>query len=201
MSLSHERKAALILGAIAVSEGVPVMWLFLENGTRFLAYLGFARGRAGTALGWVAAVVVTLVFVGTSLRLPSVRATLWRPSTLKLLAIVVAIAAGILEEAVFRKTIIDAAMKHGLTAPAQIALSALAFGLAHGIWGLFGRSLRAAIGAIVATGILGGALAAVYLIAGRSLAPCIGAHFAINLAIEPGLVLAAARGEMSPSRV
>ena len=32
---------------------------------------------------------------------------------------------------------------------------------------------------------------------GRSLAPCIVAHFLINAFIEPGLVLAAARGEMS----
>jgi len=109
----------------------------------------------------------------------------------------VAVAAGILEEAVFRKTIMDAAMHHGLDAPAQVALSALAFGLAHGVWGLFGRSVRAAIGATVATALLGAALAVVYLIAGRSLAPCIAAHFAINLAIEPGLVLAATRGEMS----
>jgi hypothetical protein len=197
MSISNERKAALILAAIALSEGMAVLWLLLGNGWRFIAYLGFAPGRAGTALGWVAALLVTIGFVRISLRMPSVRANLWRPSGLKLLALAVAIAAGILEEAVFRKTIMDAAMRHGFIAATQVALSALAFGLAHGIWGLFGRSVRAAIGATVATGILGAALAIVYLIAGRSLAPCIAAHFAINLAIEPGLVLAATRGEMN----
>jgi len=197
MSLSSERKAGLILGFIAVSEGSVVLWLLLGNGWRFVAYMGFARGRAGTALGWLGAVLVAIAFVRISLRMPSVRANLWRPSALKLLAVAVAIAAGVLEEAVFRKTIMDAAMQHGLSAPTQVGLSALAFGLAHGVWGLFSRSLRAAIGATIATAVLGAALAVVYLAGGRSLAPCIAAHFAINLAIEPGLVLAATRGEMS----
>jgi membrane protease YdiL (CAAX protease family) len=196
MSVSNERKATLILALIALSEGIPVLWLLLGNGWRFVAYMGFAPGRAGTALGWAAALLVVIGFVRVSLRMPSVRANLWRPSGLKLLAVAVAITAGILEEAVFRKTIMDAAMRHGLTAPTQVLLSALAFGVAHGVWGLFGRSLRAAVGATVATGLLGGALAIVYVVAGRSLAPCIAAHFAINLAIEPGLVLAATRGEM-----
>jgi membrane protease YdiL (CAAX protease family) len=66
------------------------------------------------------------------------------------------------------------------------------------VWGLFGRSVRAARGATIATGALGAALAIVYLVAGRSLAPCIVTHFVINALIEPGLVLAACRGEMAP---
>jgi membrane protease YdiL (CAAX protease family) len=49
----------------------------------------------------------------------------------------------------------------------------------------------------VATGMLGVALAIVFVVGGRSLAPCIAAHFLINALIEPGLVLAATRGEMS----
>jgi hypothetical protein len=53
---------------------------------------------------------------------------------------------------------------------------------------------------MLATSILGGALAIVYLIAGRSVAPCIVAHFLLDLFVEPGLVLAALRGEMSRSQ-
>jgi CAAX protease family protein len=200
MTVSNERKAALILAAIALSEGTVVLWLLLSNGWRFVAYLGFAPSRAGTLWGWVSALLVTIAFVQISLRLPSVRANLWSLTGLKLLGVAVAITAGILEEAVFRKTVMDAAMRRGLADGMQVVLSALAFGLAHGVWGLFGRSVRAAIGATIATALLGAALAVVYLLAGRSLAPCIAAHFAINLAIEPGLVLAAARGEMSPRR-
>ena len=61
----------------------------------------------------------------------------------------------------------------------------------RGIWGLFGGKWRIAIGATLATGILGGLLAVVYLLAGRQIAPCIWAHLLINLAIEPWLILAA----------
>lgn len=197
MSANPERTAALILAGIAVSEGSAVVWMAAPNGVRFVGYLGFGAGRSGAAAGWIAAVVVTILFVGFAARLPSVRMNLWHPSLLKLLAIAVAISAGILEEAVFRKTIMDAAMRRQFGDAAQIALSALAFAVAHGVWGLFGRSLRAAAGATVATGILGGALAVVYVLAGRSLTPCIAAHLSINLLIEPGLVLAATRGEMS----
>ena len=45
--------------------------------------------------------------------------------------------------------------------------------------------------------ILGLMLALVYVASHRILAPCIVAHFITNLLIEPGLVLAAVRGEMA----
>ena len=75
-------------------------------------------------------------------------------------------------------------------------LSGVAFGLVHGIWALFRGSWRAGLGAITATGILGAALGIVYIVGGRSLAPCVTAHFWINVFSEPGLMLAAIRGEM-----
>ena len=76
----------------------------------------------------------------------------------------------------------------------QIACSAVAFGIAHGTWGLLGGSVHAAIGAAIATTILGAGLAIVYLVGRRSLAPCIAAHFLIDAVIEPGLLLAAVGG-------
>ena len=162
--------------------------------------MGFAPDRAGTIQGWLLACVVTALFVWQSMRLPSVRANLLLPSFLKLLGLAVAIAAGFLEEIIFRKWLMDYVRDQDMGAVIQVAASALAFGLAHGVWGAMGRSWRAAAGATIATGILGAALALVYLVAGRSLAPCIAAHFAINAFIEPGLVLAATRGEMGNRR-
>ncbi|HEY8048216.1 MAG TPA: CPBP family intramembrane glutamic endopeptidase, partial [Ramlibacter sp.] len=82
----------------------------------------------------------------------------------------------------------------------QVVGSALAFGAAHAVWGLFGRSLRAAAGAMIATGLLGAGFAVVYLLSGRNLMPCIAAHFGIDALLEPGLVLAATRGEFSAQR-
>jgi membrane protease YdiL (CAAX protease family) len=99
----------------------------------------------------------------------------------------------------FRKWVMDALDASGYGAGIQIVGSALTFGAAHAIWGLMGKSPRAAAGAMLATSFLGGMLAVVYVLAGRSLAPCIAAHFLINVFIEPGLVLAATRGEMGRS--
>jgi membrane protease YdiL (CAAX protease family) len=191
------RKAALILGAIAALEGIFVTLNFVSNGPKFLAYLGFSVGRSGTVLGWILSFVVTAVFVSLSLRLPSVRENLFRLSGLKLLGLAVAVFAGILEELVFRKVLMNNLLAAGLGSCLQIVLSGLAFGLAHGVWGLMARSIRAALGATIATGLLGIALAIVFLASGRSVAPCIVTHFLINALIEPGLVLAAVRGEMA----
>jgi len=175
--MTSERKSAFILGGIAVIECGWVIWNLRLNGWRLFRYLGFAPGLAGAIPGWIAAALVVIIFVGFSLRLPSVRANLFRPSFLKFLAVLVAIGAGILEEVMFRRWTMNWLMAHG--------------------YGLMGRSVDVAAGAMLATGCLGLMLGIVYLLSGRSLAPCIVAHFLINLAIEPGLVLAATRGEMS----
>ena len=147
-------------------------------------------------LGWIGATVVAIVFTLLAARLPSVRANLLKPSVLKLLALAVAVTAGFCEEAVFRKFLIDRLSHADYGAAIQILASGVAFGAAHGIWGAIRGSIAAAVGATVATGILGAALAVVYLASGRNVAPCIVAHFLINAFAEPGLVLAAVRGEM-----
>ena len=199
-SMSAERKAALILMGFMVTEGAFVTSWYLGAPAKFLAYIGFAAGRHGAPLGWLLALAVTAVFTAFSLRLPSVRENLFRPSGLKLLALPMALFAGILEEAVFRSTLMNYIEHQGAGLAVQVMVSGLAFGLAHGVWGLFGKSLRAMLGATLVTGMLGTALAAVYVAAGRQLMPCIAAHFLIDALIEPGLVLAACRGEMSSRR-
>ncbi len=197
--MTNERKSGLILAGIAASEGVWVAMNLQANGWRFIRYLGFASGLTGNLAGWVAAAFATAIFVALALRLPSVRANLFRPSWLKLLAIALAIVAGILEEVMFRRWTMNWLMAHGHGAIIQVLGAGLLFGAIHGVWGLMGGSFRAAIGATLATGFLGLMLGVVFLLAGRSLAPCIAAHFLINLLIEPGLVLAATRGEMASS--
>lgn len=62
--------------------------------------------------------------------------------------------------------------------------------------GRIGRgSIHVALTAAVATGIIGVALAVVYILGGRSLAPCIAAHFLIDAVIQPGLLLSAVSGK------
>jgi uncharacterized protein len=197
--MTAERKSTLILSGIATLEGAWVLLNAWRNPAGFITFLGFAPGRAGNPLGWLLAFFVVALFVGAALRLPSVRSTMFQLSSLKLLALAVAISAGILEKVVFRKLLMD--YLGGFAALLQVLASGFAFGLVHGVWGLFGRSIQAALGASVATGLLGVGLGAVYITAGRSLAPCVVAHLLINALIEPGLVLAAARGEMGRKNV
>jgi membrane protease YdiL (CAAX protease family) len=192
-----ERKSAWILAVIAALEGGWVLMNLRVNGWKFIRYLGFAPGQMGSVLGWIAAVVVVVIFVGLAMRLPSVRANLVRPSFLKLLGLAVAVTAGILEEVMFRRWPMNYLQEHGMGVVVQVLGSGLLFGVLHGVWGLMGRSVRAAIGATLATGFLGAMLAVVFIAAGRSLAPCIVAHFLIDALAEPGLVLAATRGEMT----
>jgi len=97
--------------------------------------------------------------------------------------------------AVFRRIVMDQVLQAGGGFSLQITVSALAFGLAHAVWGLAKRSLATAVRTAVATGVMGLLLAVVYMIGNRSLAPCITAHFLITFALEPGLMLAAVTGE------
>ncbi|MDB6146633.1 MAG: protease self-immunity protein family [Spartobacteria bacterium] len=194
--MTAERKSGIILAIITALEGAWVLMNLQVSGWRFIRYLGFAPGMSGHLAGWIAAVFATVIFVGFALRLPSVRENLFRPSFLKLLAIALAIVSGILEEVMFRRWTMNWLMAHGYGAVVQVLGAGLLFGAVHGVWGLMGKSFRAAAGATAATGFLGIMLGIVFLLAGRSLLPCIVAHFVINLLIEPGLVLAVTRGEM-----
>src|ERR1051326_8773256 len=108
-----DRKAAVVLAAIAASEGTWVVFEFAYNRSRFLRYLGFSAGRSGMVAAWLLALIVTVAFVAVALRLPSVRQNVFRPSWLKLLGIAVAVTAGILEEVMFRKWIMDSVAQHG----------------------------------------------------------------------------------------
>jgi hypothetical protein len=194
--MTAERKSGIILAIITAIEAGWVVMNLQISGWRFIRYLGFAPGVTGNLAGWIAAVFATVIFVAFALRLPSVRENLFRPSFLKLLAVALAIVSSILEEVMFRRWTMNWLMAQGHGAIVQVLGAGLLFGAIHGFWGLMGKSFRAAIGATVATGFLGMMLGIVFLLAGRSLAPCIVAHFLINLLIEPGLVLAATRGEM-----
>lgn len=199
MGLKNNHKAALILGGIAGSEGA---WLaanlYFNSPSRFLRFCGF-QSSAGP-LAWIVALGIATAYVGfAARRLPSVREHMFALDGLKLLAVAVAISAGFCEEAVFRKFLMDFCLRLGWPGIAQIAISGLAFGSAHAVWGLFQEHWRAAVGAMIATGTLGLLFAGLYLLGGRNLAPCITSHFLINLLLEPGLVLAAVRGEMGRS--
>jgi hypothetical protein len=74
-------------------------------------------------------------------------------------------------------------------------LSGIFFGLAHGGWLLAKGGFKFALPAILSTAVLGAFLAGLYIMGGRNLGPCIFAHAAINIIIEPWLMLSAISGK------
>lgn len=189
------RIALFFLVGVTVVEGLPLVLGFAGNIWRFIS------GQQGTPLAWTLALVIAGIFISLTVRRqPFIRERLFTFSLLKALAIPMALMTGMFEEVFFRAFVMNLAMKSGWSIAGQIFISAMTFGLAHGVWGLFGKNLRVAIGATIATGLLGAALAFVYVVGGRSVAPCALAHILINLVLEPWLILAAAAKKMDGGR-
>jgi membrane protease YdiL (CAAX protease family) len=186
---SPEAQTWKILIVVLIAQGSFVLWSIVDNPHGFLKYLGFVDSKDGIAGAWLLAALVTIAYVWSAASISAVRHYLFRPDALKALAVVVAIAAAILEEVVFRKWVMDFLRDRGHSAVLQVLASGLAFGMVHMVWCL--SNLAAGINAILSTTILGMALALVYLLGERSLAPCIAAHFFITSLIEPGLIIAA----------
>jgi hypothetical protein len=189
----------LVLGGATFIMGVPVAFKIMgrDNQVEFLRDLGFLSGPRGTAWAWVLALGLAVLYIAFTMRGVPLVARHWRAiSWLKGLSILAAIVASIVEEAFFRRLIMNAVLKAGGDMGMQVAISGLTFGFAHGMWGLLKGSLHVALGAVIATTVMGAGLALAYVVGGRSLAPCIVAHFLITVVIEPGLMLAAVSGKM-----
>lgn len=107
------------------------------------------------------------------------------------LGVGIGVSAGFCEETVFRGFIMRQRADAGRGPTFQVICSALLFGAAHVGWGALahGSHLAAVLPALLSTAVLGGALGVVYLLSGRSLAPCVTAHALIDFAIEPWLLL------------
>lgn len=186
---SHTRRAAIIMVSIMAPSLIGLIWLLSPYpSTRIL---GFFAPHPAELPAWIAAAFITAAYIAASARsLPYIATHLLHITALKLLAIPFALITGAFEELFFRRYLMNilAIFHHG---PAvQIAASAILFGAAHAIWGLFARSWQAVLIPLLWTTILGASLACTYLLADRDIAPCIWSHTIINLCLEPWLLLA-----------
>ena len=176
---------------------VPVAQLLLGNPPRFLRNLGFLSGPRGTPLAWGLGLLIATFYAAYPIRQIPLVGEHWRAvSLLKLLGLLVAVAASLVEEAFFRRFLMDGLMRVGWSIAFQVLASGLVFGVAHASWALITGRLEAGVGAMIATGILGTALAIVYVLGNRSLAPVVVAHFIVTAAIQPGIMIAAFSGQM-----
>lgn len=198
---------SFLIGVTAV-EGGFTYTSFQHKGDVPAAIGHYTFAHAAPLHVWIGAALIAALYAGycatasATIRTFMLAPSAWRPvAAIRAFAIVMALVTGFFEEAVFRQTLMDVLHHRGIADGMQIAFSALAFGAVHAVWGMFGGNWRAAFYAMLSTGALGAALAALYIAGGRAIAPCIAAHIAINLLIEPWLIITAATNGWSRTSV
>lgn len=156
-----------------------------------LGQLGWGRPSTLPAFGF--AILVALIYSGITAFNPQVRSHLLEWSSLKGLALIAALTAGIVEETIFRGYVITTLgrMKYG--GSIQVILSGVLFALAHFYGFASPASYLITLGL---TFLLGISLGIVYLIGKKSLTPVILSHFLIDAVIEPWLLLSLFTGSI-----
>lgn len=191
------RNAIIVLALAGAILWFPIAHVLLGRPPGFLRDLGFLSGPAGTPLAWILALAVAFAYATYTVRNNPLVREHWRAlSAAKLLGVTAAVGAAVVEEAFFRRVIMDAVLSAGGGSLVQVVVSGLVFGLAHGVYGIVTGRLAVGLGVMIATGTVGIALGAVYVIGERSLAPVIVSHFIITATIQPGIMYAAFSGQM-----
>jgi uncharacterized protein len=197
-TMTDRSKTALIMGITLSLMFSPLAMSLLWRPIPLFQNLGFERDSLAPLLAWILAAITAIAYVLYTMRvIPLVLAKQKEISLLKLVGIIASLVGGIVEEVFFRRWAMDMLMSRGVGPIFQVIISGIAFGLAHSSWLLLKRDLRFAIPAILSTSALGILLAIIYLMGGRNLGPCILAHVAINVVIEPWLMLSAVSGKRS----
>ena len=183
-----------MLAILISTMGTFIVINVLSDYSGFVSYLGFTPEGYGTSLSWILALIVTVLYCYNASTISDVKHYMFKVDLLKFVAIIGAVCAGIVEEIVFRKWVMDYLESEGFSIIIQILASGVTFGIVHFIWGM--RNIQAGINASLSTFILGVALGVVYWVGDRSLAPCIVAHFLITALIEPGLLISAQKDKL-----
>ena len=184
----------MIMALIISSMGAFIAFNVISDFEGFVAYLGFVEGRNGTVFSWVFALVLVIFYSASAARISDVKRYMFKADLLKGISVIAAICAGVVEEIVFRKWVMDYLASENFSIVMQILGSGVIFGLAHLVWGL--QNIKAGVNAALSTFLLGLALGIVYWVGDRSLAPCIVAHFLITALIEPGLLISAKKDKL-----
>jgi hypothetical protein len=192
-----KRNAMIFLVLAGGVMWIPVAQALFGRPSGFLRDLGFRSGPSGTFLAWSLGIAIAGLYSAYAIRrIPLVR-RYWRAvSLVKLVGVLVAISAAVVEEAFFRRFLMDALLRAGWPDALQVIASGVVFGMAHASWALVTGHVLVGVGAMIATGALGAGLALVYILGDRSLAPVIVAHFVVTATIQPGIMFAAFSGQM-----
>lgn len=202
-NLSARQVTGLLIVGTTSGMAIPlVLWLIRDPAWFVTDLLGVNQTAASIPWAWVLAAVIVVAYVAyTFWAVPFIKEHAASFTGLKLLAIPLALVTGTLEELLFRKFLMDWLDGLGAAGVLQVLAAAVAFGVAHSLWVLFSRDARIIVPVVTATTALGTALGATYLLADRNVLPVIAAHIAINLVIEPWLLLSSINGRWdTPAR-
>lgn len=199
--LSAHQVTGLLILATTSGMAIPlVLWLTRDPAWFTTDLLGINHSATSIPWAWTLAALVVLTYIAyTFWAVPFVKDHATSLTGLKLFAIPLALVSGTLEELLFRKFLMDWLDALGVVSILQVLATALAFGLAHSLWALFSQDARIILPVVAATTTLGAALGVTYLLANRNALPVITAHIAINLVIEPWLLLSSVNGQWKPT--
>lgn len=196
--MNKERQITFwVLFGSSCSMSIPIIIWLVRKPAFFLNKIGINEQALTIPYAWVISLLIAAAYIGYTFKaVPFVRQMQKEISGFKLIGIWAALVSGIIEEIFFRKMVMDWSFSMGHGSLVQIILTALSFGIAHGLWILLRREVSIAVPVILSTMVLGGLLGILYIAGERNLFPCIAAHTIINLVVEPWLILSAVSGKM-----
>jgi len=182
----------LKITASAIGQFLGLLFLGVVLRQRGLTFHDLGLGRSARPWSWVAAGILTALFVFVLAQGPLKARIAWSDASLFRVytAVLAGVAAGLGEEILFRGYVMTELARGGVGIAGQLVGSAVLFGLAHVGWSTIGQAGGAALAPIINTAVAGFLYGVVYLLAGRSLLPVVAAHALTDMLIEPWLLLA-----------
>ena len=138
--MNARKRTLLILGMASLVMYYPLTkylyrYFYLGIDTGFLKKLGFFSGNSGTPLAWILALIFGLGYVMISMNaVPIIKEKWLEISWFNLFGFLAIISAAVVEEAFFRRFILDRLSTIGFANLSQIILSSLVFAITHFIW-------------------------------------------------------------------
>jgi hypothetical protein len=188
-------RATIELTTVMLGEVVVLFLLVFHLRRRGAGLRQIGLWAPSPARGWIAAAVVAGLFIWFNLALPLRNEQNLREVSVFHLynSLTAGVTAGLVEEVFFRGFFMTVLAGAGLGRTAQVAISALLYGLIHSVWGLTSGvfTLQMLGSAVIGTAVFGAFCSIVYLASRRSLMPVVIGHALVDFVIEPWLFMVA----------
>jgi membrane protease YdiL (CAAX protease family) len=194
---SIDKKSRRITSIILIGMSIIMFSPIIQNiavgfKNPFFYNMGFDHNSVAPFYIWIISLIITIGYLAYTFRaIPLVFKKQREISVFKIIGLCSGLIAGIIEELLFRRWLMDFTMNNGIGIILQITISGVSFGIFHAAWSLPGGNIKFGLKASLSTTVLGLSLATLYIIGQRNIGPCIVSHCIISMTIEPWLLLAA----------